>query len=748
MDDPIKNTSTPEAFVTWTDDSSKEKAFANTAENIDHYDGIQKSVGYYRRSFLDIEPNRSVRTGYTREDYNRFRSEETVPKQQQEAIKMCMSAYDKVGIIRNVVDLMGDFACQGITIVHPNKRIERFFRAWFEKVNGKERSERFLNTLYRCGNVIIKRRTAKINKKTETNLRKSIGKPDMDIEELSVSKREIPWSYDFLNPLSVEVIGQELAAFVGKPNFALKISKVIKNLANKGLMGQSPHHKQLVDQLPSEIKVAIQNGQQFIPLDPDKVSVFYYKKDDWLVWANPMIYAILDDIIMLEKMKLADISALDGAISNIRLWSLGDLDNKILPTKAAINKLRNILVSNVGGGTMDLVWGPELKFTESSTQVYRFLGSEKYQPVLTNIYAGLGVPPTLTGMAGGDGGGFTNNFISLKTMVERLEYGRNVLVSFWREELERVRKAMGFRLSARVHFDQMVLADEASEKNLLIQLIDRDVISAETVIERFGEIPEIEKIRIRRESKERVNEAMPQKASPYHNPQHRNDLEKIALTKDMIAPEDVGVVPCEDTGDHPLTNPKDRRSDEQIEEKKDELKDKQDERDEKKFDKQQEKQSQQEKEFEPKGRPEDGRPKLSRDKQKRKQKEVQPRVSADAEFVNLMLWAIEAQKQIATIVHSPLLAYYDKKSLRGLTKSEMDQLEYIKLCILCNLDPYMEIDADIINKLLKNQSEADINILKLVKHLSKEFLSSHGRQPSIEEKRNIQASAYASSRKS
>ena len=84
-------------------------------------------------------------------------------------------------------------------------------------------------------------------------------------------------------------------------------------------------------------------------------------------------------------MKLADISALDGAISNIRLWSLGDLDNKILPTKAAINKLRNILASNVGGGTMDLVWGPELKFTESSTQVFRFLGKESMSLYLPNI---------------------------------------------------------------------------------------------------------------------------------------------------------------------------------------------------------------------------------------------------------------------------------------------------------------------------------------------------------------------------
>ena len=97
--------------------------------------------------------------------------------------------------------------------------------------------------------------------------------------------------------------------------------------------------------------------------------MYHYKKDDWNVWSNPMIYAILDDIVMLEKMKLADLAALDGAISNVRLWRIGDLDHKIIPTKAAINKLRDILASNVGGGTMDLVWGPEIDFKESSTQV-------------------------------------------------------------------------------------------------------------------------------------------------------------------------------------------------------------------------------------------------------------------------------------------------------------------------------------------------------------------------------------------
>ena len=738
MDNPIKNTEKAEAFITWGDESDKQEALSQVSDNLDHYDGVQKSLGGFRRSFLDIEPQRSVRTGFTREDYNRFRSEEAVPQLQKEAIQMCMTAYDKVGIIRNVIDLMGDFACHGINIVHPNKRIEKFYRKWFEKIGGRDRSERFLNTLYRCGNVIVKRRTAKINKKIENDLKKSIGSPDMEIEKLQVNKREIPWKHDFLNPLSIEVLGGNLASFVGDKQYALKVSKLVRGMTKRAFQGGSKYNANLASQLPPDLQQAIKEGQALIPLDPSKISVFHYKKDDWLLWANPMIYAILDDVIMLEKMKLADISALDGAISNIRLWSLGDLDNKILPTKNAINKLRNILAGNVGGGTMDLVWGPELKFTESSTQVYRFLGKEKYEPVLTNIYAGLGVPPTLTGMASGGGGSFTNNFISLKTLVERLEYGRSVLVSFWQEEVERVRQAMGFRLPAKIHFDTMVLSDEATEKNLLIQLADRNIISSETIVERFGEIPEIEKIRIRREDRDRKKEVIPQQAGPYHNPQHRNDLEKIALTKDAISPQDLGLVPSDETGNHPFSDPDDRRSDQKIEEKKEEDKDKQDERDEKKFDKQEER-----KENNPTGRPEDGRPRLAKDKQKRKQKDVQPRTAADSSFVNLTLWTSKAHTTIADIVHKPLLAFYDKKNLRSLTKKESDELEYIKLCILCNLQPYVDIDAEIINRILKDQSNIDLTTSNVVSELKKEFADKNDRNPTIEEVRHIHVSAYA-----
>ena len=689
-------------YRTWDSDSQRQEAYAQTSDNVEAYDGVQKSLAYGRRtSYIDIEPSRSVRTSFLRSDYDNFRPGESVSNRQKRIIKQCMQAYDKVGIIRNVIDLMSDFASQGLAIVHPNKNIEKFYRKWWQEVGGVDRSERFLNYLYRTGNVVVRRRTAKINKQQETNLRNSLA-ADMKIEPMKVLKREIPWSYDFLNPLAIDIKNNG-SYIVGKPEFLLNISKN----SYEQLVKTDNSPNTIFKTLPLDIQKRLQSGDRKIPLDPDNVQMYYYKKDDWLLWANPMIYAILDDIIMLEKMKLADIAALDGAISNVRLWTVGDLDHKIIPTKAAINKLRDILASNVGGGTMDLVWGPELKFTESQSQVYRFLGSEKYQPVLTSIYAGLGIPPTLTGASGS--GGYTNNYVSLKTLIERLEYGREVLSQFWRHEIKMVQKAMGFRLPAEIHFDSIVLSDEAAQKKLLMDLADRDIISQETLLERFREIPSIERVRVRREERERANDtSAPKKASPYHNPQHKNDVAKIALTKDALDKdeylESLGLPPSsteEAVKQEVKKLPLDTENSEPVNE--------------------------------------NGRPKFSRDTQKRKEKRILPR-SSDATAKTL--WAMDAQSKISDIVSPIALAHFDKKNVRSLNKAEVDQLEHLKLCILTGMQPFMEIDESMVKQLIDDKSKPSQAFYDLAQAKKQDFVKSNKRDPNTSEMRFIYSATF------
>ncbi len=630
-------------MITWSDDDSQSKANAMSkmTDSVDAYTGLGKTQGSTYRHFIDIEPNRSVRPGFNANDYYAFRPGEAVPNQQRRIIKMCMDAYDKVGIIRNIIDLMGDFGSQGINIVHRDKSVEKFYQQWFRNVHGKERSERFLNNLYKAGNVIIYRSYAKVTPQLN-NYMKALSS-DIKVEVPNLAENEIPWRYNFFNPLTVKNKDGNLSLFMGLRNYTITTNSFF----DKFQSGDIPNH--VLETLPVNIKQSIKRGEKDIPLDPERLSMFYYKKDDWRQWANPMIYAILDDIIMLEKMRLADLSALDGAISNIRLWTLGSLDHKILPNKAAINKLRDILSSNVGGGTMELVWGPELSFQESSSDVYKFLGSEKYNSVLNSIYAGLGVPPTLTGMAN-NGGGFTNNFISLKTLVERLQYGRDQLVRFWEKELEIVRKAMGFRYKAHIQFDQMSLSDETAEKNLLIQLADRDIISHETLLERFKEIPQIENIRIKRELNKR-DTIGPEKAGPFHPPP---------------APEkEDAEVPSTDP------SPTDKPTDVEVN---------------------------------------GGRPLFKQDDGPRKKRVEKPR--SKPSVAEAFVYAEESWAKVSEVITKAFLDINNKKNLRQLTKAQFTDLENLKLDVFTNFNIGDEVSEKTIFKSLKANVKTPENFLE------------------------------------
>jgi hypothetical protein len=637
-------------MITWEDGDqlSKANALSELSKNVDSYTGLPKTQGSHYRHFIDIEPNRSVKPGFGKDDYYAFRPDEAVPNQQRRIIRMCMDAYDKVGIIRNIIDLMGDFGSQGIQIVHRDKSVEKFYQQWFNSVNGKERSERFLNNLYKAGNVIVHRSYANITPQLK-NYMKALSS-DIKVELPNPEKNEIPWRYNFFNPLTVKNKDGNLSLFMGLKNYTITTNSFF----DKFKSGDIPGH--VLDTLPVNIKQSLLRGERDIPLDPERLSIFYYKKDDWRQWANPMIYAILDDVIMLEKMRLADLSALDGAISNIRLWTLGSLDHKILPNKAAINKLRDILASNVGGGTMELVWGPELSFQESNSEVYKFLGSEKYTSVLNSIYAGLGVPPTLTGMAN-NGGGFTNNFISLKTLVERLQYGRDQLIKFWEKELEIVRKSMGFRYKAHIHFDQMSLSDESAEKNLLIQLADRDIISHETLLERFKEIPQIENIRIKRELNKRETVG-PEKAGPFHPPpppEKSSDEPKNEVDKPSDVPEKIVDLPSEN-----------------------------------------------------------GRPKFKKDEGPRKRRRETPK--SQPGLAQQIVWAEKAWASVSSIVANAYIKSLGKKNSRQLTKSQIHDLEQLKLDVFTNLDLHEDINENIVYSKLKSGVKTSSSFMQFLKN--------------------------------
>jgi hypothetical protein len=671
---------------------------------------LQKSTasyGFVGRTFENIAPNKSVKSQYGKGDYEYFRQNEMVPKNPREILEVCNRAYKEEGIIRNTIDLMAEFACKGVQVLHPNKRNERLGKQWFEYVNGKHVSERFLNLFYRLAQTPVAISYGTIPVTIEKKWASAYGGNQIKSEK--VVDRRIPIKYEFYNPLSVQMINPTLSALTGKPMYGLVIPVMLRSeIENAKRTLNAEQMKELLGRIPEDILKAVMstNNSSIITLDDENFCMFYYKKDDWETFATPMIYSILPEIINLQKMKLADRSALDGAISNIRLWTLGKIGNDpsstILPGKAALQELQHVLSNNVGGGTVDLVWDATLSFQESQTQVHHFLGMEKYEPLYRGINNGLGIPSSISG--GGEGG-FNNTFVEMQTFIERLEYGRMVLARFWNQELKKVQQALGISRPFQIGFDEINLGDVNNVKKLLMDMVDRDIISMETLLEKCNIFSNVEKERIKREYKARVKESIPDKASPFHQPQTDEELRKIIVNQGLVTPSEVGIdLKPRKEGETTLIEQQAKL---------------------------------QSKKYKPTNL-NNGRPKGKTDSQKRKKKAVKV-----SKTISLSMWANNAQKKISEIVTPVLVKSYGKSDVRALTVDESQTLENTKLTILTNVQPFENIDEAKIFEITNASPKIDNEYATTLKNFARVFSEENSRQPSLEEMRMLQASAYA-----
>ena len=708
-----KNPTQP-MFVTWNDEKGKQLALTTASQASADYGAIAtKSHSVASDIFLGAGPNTGVRDGMSRRDWDYFRPEEAIPKNVRGIMLACMMAYKRMGIVRNTIDVMGEFTCQGIRIVHPNPGIQKLLENWAKRVNFYERSERFCNYLYRAGNVIVQRETALVKGADLENLRQGWAATDK-LEKIEpppkIRPGELPWEYTFINPLSLDILGgEELSAFAGVALFGLVIpEKILSKIKNP----KSEEEKYVVAQLPSYILEAVKSGVKIVPLDPNKVKAFFYKKDDWQIWAEPITYGIIDDLILYNKMRLADLSALDGAISHIRLWKLGDLANRILPTPAAINRLAEVLCNNSAVGAVDLIWGPELTFQETSTEVHRFLGPEKYVQTITNIYDGLGVPAPSQGSNGGKSGGMAS-YLSLKIMIERLKYGRTILNSFWEPELALIQRSLGIRFPAQIQYDYMVLSDENAHLRLMIELADRDLIAVETIQEMFGQVPEIQQLLIRKEHAKRDNGKMKPKAGPYHQPQVEDDLLKIFAQQGLVTPNEAGVelgdrAPGEKSGAELKNEALQMKAAQKAG---------------------------------PTGVSGQGRPSGKKDTGVRKKRKLAP-VKA-AEFFSTRAWANDIQTSIADIVNPVFVESCEKKNVRSLTVEDTQKLEDFKFAILCNLQPYSEFNEEVFKNVLTTSLAIPDLVQQLFVATANKFEEKFHRKPNIDEIRLFQAEVYS-----
>jgi hypothetical protein len=227
------------------------------------------------------------------------------------------------------------------------------------------------------------------------------------------------------------------------------------------------------------------------------------------------------DIFYKNKLRQMDISVCDSVINAVTIFKLGDWANGYVPPEEHMRKFAEFLRTPTSA--MNMVWNDAITIESNYPPVDRILSVGKYEAVDRDILRGLGVPDTLLG--GTTGANFSTGFLGVRTLLERLEEGRNTVIRWLNSQLRTIAAIMGHRDIPLIKFGKMSLRDEKAEKMLLIQLLDRNIVSIEAVLECFGEDFEIELERLRDEEKIRETTGLFQKHSPYVDPINDMDAE-------------------------------------------------------------------------------------------------------------------------------------------------------------------------------------------------------------------------------
>ena len=255
-----------------------------------------------------------------------------------------------------------------------------------------------------------------------------------------------------------------------------------------------------------------------------------------------------------------------------------------------------------------------------------------------------------------------------------------------------------------------------AEKSLLIQLADRNLISDELLQYRFGSDPEMEKIRLNRESRERDSGSLIPKSGPWHDPQLGATYKKAALQKNMLTPGQVGLTENAKRPEMRIGKSNDGEQKMLVDNS--------------------------QKPGEKKLAQVPGRPKNSKDKEKRKVQDFKPKIRAE-----LDIWLQDIHKQIAHIINPIYLVEVDKKDMRNLTAQEMKQIERIRFGVLLTLEPLTDLTQSIVaNNLLFNQSDTgqvwSKNLDGIYHNCIQDIAKSLGRTLTLAERQQIQSQLY------
>lgn len=470
-------------------------------------------------------------------------------------IAQCMMAYLGYGVVRNIIDLYADFATEGLEIDHPDQSVRNFYRTWSTKVNLRNRVHSMFLNLFVSGNVFVHRRWATLTdqekramksakasesvkdmliirgKTSDTtieqaessfidwflsnkgeidlvndennNKAKAEAPPSASEESMPEnSEKRIPWGYTFLNPLQMELRGRKLR---GDSYWVMAIDKndtleIARGMGFRGSFNQDLGTTEM--NLPKEFLSRIKSYQgpgagysAEIKLSNEELSVIQAPgKWDWFDWAVPFCFPALRALSFKDCLRNMEMKACQSVINSIFLFKLGNIEKGLPAEDEHFERLADML--QMPGQALNILWNEAIDAKVIQADVNGIFDMSKHESADKDILTALGVPEVLVG---GKGGSFSNSYIAVATVLEKLESYRDQVHDWLMLEAKVIADAMGFQKLPVFTFGRTTLKDEKAYQTFLMNLYDRGILSADTILREADTNSEIQASKMKEE---------------------------------------------------------------------------------------------------------------------------------------------------------------------------------------------------------------------------------------------------------
>lgn len=415
----------------------------------------------------------------------------------REAVILCQLAYWNMAVFKNVIDLMSEFSAGELHFRGGSKKACDFFSAFFKKININNFQDMFYREYFRSGNVFIHRFDSKLQKNDITKIIQTFGseqeqeevfanldtdltkdgggmydilKTDLktnQVGKMEISKGMLPVRYIILNPADVRILGTS--------NFSCGVYfKILSDFELTRLRNPMTEEDELVYQsLPKDAQAQIKVGSRtvIIPLDPHKISMVFYKKQDYEPFAVPMGFPVLEDINAKAEMKQIDMAIARTAQQAILLITHGveQKDGSIWFNQKNTERLQNLMANRSVSRTLvaDFTTKGEWLIPEISN----LLTSAKYEQIDKDINVGLN-----NVFMGGEK--FANQQQRVELFIARLECARKAfLENFLYPEIKRLCRNLGFRSFPIPYYEDIALKDHTQIQKIYERLVEVGVLT-------------------------------------------------------------------------------------------------------------------------------------------------------------------------------------------------------------------------------------------------------------------------------